>query len=264
VLSRSTAEKICSLTNIKKSQVIITGVSGRPVKAHGQIDLQGIHKGVERNIIFQIIDTQRPLNLLGRDDCMHLVLIVRLNMVETAMQQITSYYADVIGSEIGMLPGEYGIKINETVEPIIHASITVPIAIRDQVKKELDNLVVCGILKPVTEPTPWVNSMVYVRICIDPNDLNRAIFREHFPMNSIDDIVTTLHGNRYFSTLDANIGFYLMKLTENSSMRTTFKTPFGRYRYLRMPMGVKCSLSDVEDTYKIRQSDRKNTLVHFV
>jgi hypothetical protein len=248
VLSRNTAEKFCSLTNIEKSHVIITGVSGRPEKAYGQIDLPCTYKGVEHNIRFQIIDTQRPLNLLGRDDCMLFDLITRVNTVETATQQITSDYADVIGSEIGMLPGEYEIKIDETVEPVIHAPRTVPIAIRDQVKKELNNLVQCGILKPVTEPTPWVNSMVCVRkkngrvrIYIDPNDLNRAILREHFSVNSIDDIVTRLHGSRYFSTLDANMGYYQIKLTENSSMLTTFNTPFGRYRYLRMPMGVKCS-----------------------
>ena len=60
-----------------------------------------------------------------------------------------------------------------------------------------------GILKKVTEPTPWVSSMVVVkkktknavRICIDPSNLNKAIKREHFPMNSIDDIVTRLHGS---------------------------------------------------------------------
>lgn len=160
-------------------------------------------------------------------------LITRVNTVETVTQQITSDYADVIGSEIGMLPGEYEIKIDETVEPVIHAPRTVPVAIRDQVKKELDHLVQCGIQKLVTEPTNWVNSMVCVRkkngrvrICIDPSDLNRAILREHFPMNSIDDIVTRLHGSKYFSTLDANVGYYQIKLTENSSMLTTFNTPF--------------------------------------
>ena len=80
-----------------------------------------------------------------------------------------------------------------------------------------------------------------VRICIDPTDLNKAILREHYPMNSIDDVATRLHGSKYFTTLDANMGYYQIKLTEESSRLTTFNTPFGRYRYLRMPMGAKCS-----------------------
>ena len=60
-------------------------------------------------------------------------------------------------------------------------------------------------------------------------------------MNSIDDIVTRLHGSKYFSILDANMGIFQIKLSEKSSYLTTFNSPFGRYRYLRMPMGAKCS-----------------------
>ena len=80
-----------------------------------------------------------------------------------------------------------------------------------------------------------------VRICIDPSNLNKAIKRGHFPMNSIDDIVTRLHGSKWFSTLDANMGFFQIKLSEKCSYLTTFNSPFGRYRYLRMPMGAKFS-----------------------
>ena len=106
-----------------------------------------------------------------------------------------------------------------------------------------------GIIQKVTEPTPWVSSMVVVskkdkdqvRICIDPTDLNKAILREHHPMNHIDDIATRLRGSKWFSTLDANMGYFQMKLTERSSWLTTYNTPFGRYSYLRMPMGDKCS-----------------------
>ena len=46
-----------------------------------------------------------------------------------------------------------------------------------------------------------------VRICIDPSDLNKAVLREHFPMNSIDDVATRLHGSKYFSKLDASSGY---------------------------------------------------------
>ena len=65
--------------------------------------------------------------------------------------------------------------------------------------------------------------------------------RKHFPMNSIDDNVTRLHGRKFFSTLDANMGYYQIKLTNACSALTTFNTPFGGYRYLRIPMGLKCS-----------------------
>ena len=36
-------------------------------------------------------------------------------------------------------------------------------------------------------------------------------------MNHIDEIATRLHGSQYFSTLDANKGYFYVKLTEKSS-----------------------------------------------
>jgi hypothetical protein len=103
------------------------------------------------------------------------------------------------------------------------------------VKEELDSLEKLSILQKVTDPTEWVSSMVVVRkkngrvrICIDPSDLNKAIQREHFPMNTIDDIATRLHGSKYFSVLDANMGYFQIKLSERGSDLTTFNTPFGR------------------------------------
>ena len=51
----------------------------------------------------------------------------------------------------------------------------VPLAIRDDVKKELDRLIEKGVLVPVTEPNEWVSQMAVVhkrdgklRICIEP------------------------------------------------------------------------------------------------
>ena len=41
-------------------------------------------------------------------------------------------------------------------------------------------------------------------------------------MNHKDEIATRLHGSQYFSTLDANKGYFHVKLTENSSYLTTF------------------------------------------
>jgi len=34
------------------------------------------------------------------------------------------------------------------------------------------------------------------------------------------------------------LGFWVVKLDEESSLKTTFNTPFGRYKYLRLPFGI--------------------------
>ena len=120
-----------------------------------------------------------------------------------------------------------------------------PVALRDRLKKTLDLLVEQDILAPVTEPTPWISSMVAVpksdgrlRICLDPKDLNQAIQREHYPLPTIEEIATRLHGAKVFTVLDVRNGFWHVPLDQESSLLTTFNTPFGRYRWKRMPFGI--------------------------
>ena len=104
---------------------------------------------------------------------------------------------------------------------------------RDALKGTLDDLAHQDIIAPVQQPTPWVSSMVVVpkkdgklRICLDPRDLNKAIRREHYPLPTIEDIATHLHGAKVFSVLDVRKGFWHVELEEDSSFLTTFNTPF--------------------------------------
>ena len=49
-----------------------------------------------------------------------------------------------------------------------------------------------------------------------------------------------------FSTLDAKDGFYLVGMDASSSLRTIFLTPFGRYKYLRLPFGINLAPEEFE------------------
>ena len=98
------------------------------------------------------------------------------------------------------------------------------------------------------EPTAWANSLVYrrkpngqLRICLDPKDLNRAIQREHHTVPTLEEILPKLAGAKYFSIVDAKCGYWNVQLDEQSSYLTTFNSPLGRYRFLRMPFGLKVS-----------------------
>jgi hypothetical protein len=54
---------------------------------------------------------------------------------------------------------------------------------------------------------------------------------------------------KIFSVVDAKNGFGHVELDDESSYLTTFNTPFGRYRWLRMPFGI----SSAPEEYKRRQ-----------
>ena len=125
-------------------------------------------------------------------------------------------------------------------------------------KEELTQLVEKKIIEKVTEPTDWVSSLVVVekkngklRLCIDPKDLNKNLKRSHYPLPTFEEIVPELHNAKIFSTFDARSGFWQIKLTEESSYLTTFNTPFGRYRWLRLPFGI----SSASEEYQRRMAD---------
>ena len=48
-------------------------------------------------------------------------------------------------------------------------------------------------------------------------------------------------GATVFSVLDANSGFWQIRLREDCTNLTVFNTPFGRYKFLRMPEGLSSS-----------------------
>ena len=45
-------------------------------------------------------------------------------------------------------------------------------------------------------------------------------------------------GAKYFSKLDASRGYWQIKVDEESSKLLAFSTPFGRYKFKRIPFGI--------------------------
>ena len=71
----------------------------------------------------------------------------------------------------------------------------------------------------------------------DPNDLNRALQRENYPLPTIEEVAWRLHGAKVFTVLDVVCGFWHVVLDDQSSFLTTFNTLFRRYRWKRIPFG---------------------------
>ena len=117
------------------------------------------------------------------------------------------------------------------------------------------------IIARVTRPTDWVNSLVIrekengrLRLYLDPKDLYKAIKRKHHPIPILQQITPKLTGAKLFSKLDARNGYWNVKLDEESSYLRAFNTPFGRFRFLRMPFGLRMSQDifqcKVDETYR--------------
>ena len=57
-------------------------------------------------------------------------------------------------------------------------------------------------------------------------------------MQTVEDVISRMPSAKVFSVLDANHGFWQVKLAKDSSKLATFNTPFGRYSYTRLPFGI--------------------------
>ena len=159
---------------------------------------------------------------------------------------------------IGDMQGEYNIKTDPTVPPVQHRRWKVPIEYKEEIEKELAEMVWQRIITKQTEPTPWVSSLMYpkkangkLRICLDPKDLNKAIICENHKAPTLEEIAHVLMGATKFSKVDGNKAFFGMHLTEEASLLTMFNTHLGRYRFLRVPFGLKMS----QDIFQMRMDD---------
>ena len=256
------ATKDCSGDKIDHRNITLVMHDQSKSKALGRVRLRVEHMGSKHDLNFIVVDmVVKPLLGFKTSQGMGLVRLMNCDdehppVITQSVEEIhgpsddvmndtvLSEYADVFCG-LGCLPGEYSITLDETVQPVVHAPRRVPAPKREAVKQELDKLVADGIIAPVTEPTDWVSSVLAVpkkngtvRICLDPKDLNKAIKRSHYPLPTIEDMSTQLNNAKVFSVLDAKCGFWQVKLEEKSSHFTTFNTPFGRFRWLRMPFGI--------------------------
>ena len=165
----------------------------------------------------------------------------------TSREDLIEAYPDRFEG-IGRFPGTYHISLRDDAKPVVHAPRKCPIAMRPLVREKLDEFLDQGIIVPVEEPTDWVSSLAYswkangkLRVCLDPKDLNKAIRRDHYRTPTVEEITHELAGSTRFTKLDGTSSYLCVVLDYESSILTTFNSPWGRYRFVRLPFGLACS-----------------------
>ena len=70
----------------------------------------------------------------------------------------------LIETLIFILKHEYKNQFKSDAEPVIHAARSVPIALKNKLRHELDRMELLDIIEevPISESSEWVNSMVIV------------------------------------------------------------------------------------------------------
>jgi len=148
----------------------------------------------------------------------------------------------------GKIPKKFQLSVDPKVRPIAIPSRRVPHKLKSRYKTFFCELCDQGIIIKCSKPVGWVSPVVLIekpdislRICFDPKHLNEALSRPFFEIPSAEDINTSLCNKKYFSVLDFSSGFWHCELDEQSSNACQFSTPFGVFKFLRLPFGLKSS-----------------------
>jgi len=127
--------------------------------------------------------------------------------------------------------------------PIKQRPYRLPFSQRELVQEHIDKMLKAGIISP--SQSPWASPIVMVdkkdgskRFCVDLRALNRITKNNSHPLPRIDDILASLDGSQYFSTLDLRSGFWQVELEETSKDKTAFTCFAGLHRFEKMPFGM--------------------------
>ena len=151
------------------------------------------------------------------------------NVERVASIKAMDKYADVFSKDLGKFSGRHHLKVDPFVIPVVMPDRRTPLSVRPALKAELDRLCSLKVIEPIDMPTPWVSQLVLtkkkngqIRICIDPQELNKALLCEHYILPVLEDTLHEMRDSRFFSKADLSSGYWHVELDEESSHLTTF------------------------------------------
>ncbi|GFY22400.1 retrovirus-related Pol polyprotein from transposon 17.6 [Trichonephila clavipes] len=115
---------------------------------------------------------------------------------------------------------------------------------KEILKREIDRLLEEGIIEECE--SPYASPVVLIpkpngtfRLCIDYRKLNEITVADTYPLPRMDDLLHQAKLTPFISTLDLRAGYHQVQVHVEDQDKRAFVCPFGTYRYLRMPYGLR-------------------------
>ena len=147
------------------------------------------------------------------------------------------------------------IELTEDARPTaVSTARSIPFCWREDIRRQLEDLLEKDIIEPVEHPTEWCHPIVPVtkrstdgtvsgcRLTVNLTKLNRFVKGPAYPVRSPHDAVASIgSGARYYTKLDSKSGYHQIPICEEDQDKTCFITPWGRFCYKRAVMGLVSS-----------------------
>ncbi|GKD86614.1 putative reverse transcriptase domain-containing protein [Tanacetum coccineum] len=100
-----------------------------------------------------------------------------------------------------------------------------------------------GFIRPSS--SPWGAPVLFVKkkdgsfqMCIDYQELNKLMVKNHYPLLRIDDLFDQLQGSSVYSNIDLRSGYHQMRVREEDIPKNAFRTRYGQYEFQVMSFGL--------------------------
>jgi hypothetical protein len=160
-----------------------------------------------------------------------------LTMVESSMERIpvVCEYPDVFPDELPGMPPErdieFAIELQPGTAPISKRPYRMPPAELAELKKQLQELLDKGFIRPST--SPWGCPALFVkkkdeslRLCVDYHPLNAVTIKNKYPLPRIDVLFDQLVGAKVFSKIDLRSGYHQIKIRASDIRKIAFSTRY--------------------------------------
>lgn len=234
-----------------ETKIILEVFGGTQLKPLGKKMLTIYRNNEAFKTEFIIVDKNvRPI--LGLPSLIELKLLnisspnKRINTIQTNCNKkiLIEKYCELFQG-VGHFEKSLELHIQPGAQPVVRPPRRVPNALINRLRDKLQSLEDRQIISKVEHPKNFVSNLVIIekkdgslRICLDPKYLNNVLLREYHLIPKLEEIVPKITNKRYFSVLDLSEGFYNIKLDESSSELCTFNSPFGCYKFNRLPFGL--------------------------
>uniref|UniRef100_A0ABM5GF55 ribonuclease H n=1 Tax=Pogona vitticeps TaxID=103695 RepID=A0ABM5GF55_9SAUR len=160
------------------------------------------------------------------------------------LKMLLSKYQQVFSNKPGIVKGVMHRIHTGDAPPQAVSPYRVTGPYRDKVRKELDEMLRENIIVPSS--SPWSSPIVLVdkpdgsiRFCVDYRKLNRVTTPDAYPMPRLDNLIETIGGCRFISSLDLVKGYWQLRIDPRDQEKTAFCSPFGLYEFRVLSFGLR-------------------------